>query len=212
MKMKVIFSCLLMALLLTLLGGCGSITASIVGVLKRYEDTNEPKQAKLRVIYDMFDHVYISKSKFCSVGADPEKTRLMSKPIAKSGLNIVSGNSVTFEEKILGMPLKPFEMEKNLSRVFSEFYIPANGKLLMEYRSQAGGPGGRYCPAKRYVFSPEPDKDYETEILLVGGRCFYRMQEISNGERKFVQDRFVPAESENCTDDNAQSLAPRGTP
>lgn len=202
--MKIVFSLPLIVTTLISINGCGTITASLVDLSKRYEDTAEPQKAKLRVIYDMFDNIHISPNGLCSNEADPQQGRLISKPLGKSGINIVSGNSVTFEEKTLGMPLPPFPMTKNSSRVFSEFYIPANRKVLIKYGSQPQGNGGSYCPEKTYAFTPELGKNYETEIIVVRNRCLYRMQEITNEGRAFIQDIFYPTDPASCTTVNAQ--------
>lgn len=196
------FSYLLYGVFILLLSGCGAITASLVDVPKRYEDSAATDKARLRVIYDMFDHIYLSPNGFCSKEPDPQGGRLISKPVGKSGLNIISGNSVTFQEKLLGMPQPPFELENNLSRVYSEFFIPANRNVIISYASQARGPGGRYCPQKAFVFNPSPNKDYETEIVLAGATCHYKMQEIVNNEKILVLENFSPVISIDCSGAN----------
>lgn len=202
--MKIVFSLPLIVTTLISVNGCGAITASIVDISKRYEDTADTQKARLRVIYDMFDNIYISPNGLCSTEADPQQGRLISKPLGKSGINIVSGNSVTFEEKTLGMPLQPFPMTKNSSRVFSEFYIPANRKILIKYSSQPQGNGGSYCPEKVYAFTPVLGKNYETEIVAIGNKCLYRMQEITSEGRVFIQNDFYPVELVSCMSGNTQ--------
>lgn len=181
---------------LPVLNGCGSMTASLVGIPPRYEDTDNASKARLRTIYDMFDQIYLSPGGICSKFS--ERKRAISKPIAKGGVNIVSGNSVTFEEKLLGMPLQPFPLEPNRSLVFSEFYIPAGREIRISYASQARGPGGLYCRERSFAFTAKPGRDYEAEIVMSKDSCLYVMAEITEQGRVPVTENFRAITDDDC--------------
>ncbi len=193
--------------------GCGTITAAAVSTQTRYTDTTEQPRARLRVIYGMFDYINLTPHDGCLNDPSQAGGRLISKPVAKSGINIVSGNSVTFEEKLLGIPSPPFELEPNSSRVYSEFFIPAGRTILIGYANQPSAPGGWYCPGKLFAFTPKPDRDYEAELKKTGrrlmeARCFYNMYEIVGNERRPVTDGFEPIKAPQCNSTTEQKNNP----
>lgn len=173
------------------------MTAGLVGIPPRYVDTNDTNKARLRTIYDMFDDIYISPNGICKI--DPERGRAISKPIAKNGVNIISGNSVTFEEKLLEMPSQPFPLELNLSRVFSEFYIPAGREIQISFASRARGPGGFYCPGKVFAFTATPGRDYEAQIVLQRNTCLYVLTELTENGRLPVIEGLRAISDKDCT-------------
>lgn len=172
------------------------MTAGILDTIPRYTDVSDESKARLRTIYDMFDDINIAPNGICSKLS--ESRRATSRPIAKSGVNIISGNAVTFEEKLLGMPLQPFPLEPNSSRVFSEFYIPAGREIVISLASRARGPGGFYCPGKRLAFAPKPGRDYEAQIVMTNSSCFYVLTELSEYGRVPVTDSLRAVTDDDC--------------
>ncbi len=176
------------------ISACGTITAGIVGMQKPYDEPLEGKRAKLRVIYTMFDQIYIypSSTSRAEIKNDNAGGRAISKAVSRSGFNTVSGNVVTFEEKLIGMPFPPFLLEPNLSRVYSEFYIPAENDFLvrMHYFSNYGAPGSPVgyssisCPFKHFNMRAKENGNYELELIRTREHCIYQMSEITEDGRR----------------------------
>lgn len=189
------------ALTLTVLPACGTMTAGMVGVHKRYVDVSEGKTAKLRVRYDHFDQIHISPNSTCVGNPDDKNAgRAISKPIAKSGVNIIANNSVTFEEKLLDMPFPPFKLMKDMSEVYSEFYIPAEKDFLvrMSYAYSSGSYMSS-CPTKYFLMNAKEGHNYELQLLKTSGVCLYYMSEIGDdGVRKPVET-WRPTHRQKCS-------------
>lgn len=203
-------------LTLTVLSGCGTMTAGIVGAHTRYVDVSEGKTAKLRVRYGMFDQIHIFPNSTCLGNPDDENAgRAISKPIAKSGINIISGNSVTFEEKLLGMPFPPFLLRKDMSEVYSEFYIPAEKDFLvmMSYVYSSGSYMSS-CPVKYFLMNAKEGHNYELQLLKTGGTCLYVMGEIADdGVRKAVDTwRLTHRQKCSAARQSAPAITPTNTP
>lgn len=188
-------------LTLTVLSACGTMTAGMIGAHTRYADVTEGKTAKLRIRYDQFDQIHIFPNGTCIGNPDDKNAgRAISKPIAKDQINIISANSVTFEEKLLGMPFPPFELKKDMSNVYSEFYIPAEKDFLvrMSYAYSSGSYMSS-CPIKHFLMNAKEGHHYELQLLKTSGVCLYSMSEIGDdGVRKPV-DTWRPTHRQKCS-------------
>lgn len=193
---------------MAMLPGCGTFTASMVGLSRQYSEPTDGQRAKIRVVYDMHDHIYIYPDKPCLGKNDKSSGRAMSKPKAKSGLNIMASKSVTFERKLLDMPFPPFELKENSSYVYSEFYIPAEKSFLvnMSYIFTGGAPGvggGQFsysCPSKFFSMHAKESHNYELSLDRSGGFCHYIMREINPDGTKSQVAMWQPKENSdvNC--------------
>lgn len=204
----------LFCLIPTLLPGCGTMTAQIIGMHKQYADTTQGKKAKLRVKYEILDQIHIFPNSTClGENSDPDAGRAISKPIAKKGLHLVVIDNITFEEKLLGIPHPPFELKPDLSRVYSEFYIPAEKNFLirMSYMSSYGAPGSAagyksfFCPTKHFTMNAQEGHNYELELIKTRGLCIYSMNEIGEDGTRIPVETWKAIADENCS---RQSLVP----
>lgn len=197
----------LLLLASALLTGCGTMTAQIMGMHKRYAETTQGKKAKLRIKYEILDQIHIFPNSTCLGGdPDPDAGRAISKPTTKKELRLVIIDNITFEEKLLGMPHPPFELRPDSSMVYSEFYIPADKDFLirMSYTSSYGAPGSAagyrsfFCPTKHFMMNAQEDRNYELELLKTRGLCIYSMSEIGEDGTRMPVKTWKAVADESC--------------
>lgn len=211
-------------LCVAMLQGCGTFTAGMVGLHRQYAEPSDGQRAKLRVLYDMFDHIGIYPDKPCLGRNEKNSGRAMSNPRAKRGFNIMASKSVTFEKKLLDMPSPPFELKDNSSYVYSEFYIPAEKDFLVSMfyiftGGVSGSAGGQFsysCPTKFFSMYAKESHNYELSLDRSGGFCHYIMTEINpDGTRsqvptwKPIQDSDVKCPRDDSLSDEAGKAASR---
>lgn len=172
--------------LLSSLYGCTALSNSMDTDFKYDETVIIGEKARLRVIYDYNSRVYIYPNRTCQdqkigLGAGIAASKL----IFKNNSFFESLGRITYTKKTLDMPYPPFELKPNLTKVYSEFYIPANKKFLVGMNYSVEGYYQRIrCSTGFYKMIAKPNGLYEAEVKVDSDRCHYIMNEITeDGQR-----------------------------